>query len=281
MNTLTRRLFVHASGVAAFTSPSLASADDPAISQDNLVSPQWNLDALTRVNGAGDGGTGCWWAKGQVYGLPKDELRRPLLGIYGCRLVKYDRVQAGYNVTTRDFAFFTDLITGEVLQQFQNPFTGRTVPVRPILTRRHVWVLGPNGQILSEEYQGNQSSLVGRPFVMPWTFADSRAWANLETFIKYPTGMVGSEILIFECSIEDLLSPKVKSVPAAFTWVNESGWFNWLEMPDVPGGILMVSSGAKVDNQHALPPALKAMASRIFPGLLDDPWTWVRPSQGG
>lgn len=271
-----RRLFLGALGALPLSSAIAASAAfrgsfDPA-------DPMQNLHALARLNGGIGTEPAIWWFKGRAYGMPVGELRLPVCGIVGCRIVIYRPSGAGFEIYTRDWGQFVTL-DDQPLESLRNPFTGAVVAPRHILTAGYRWKIDPReGQILEPSEAGTVSSLVGRPFVMPWHRHGNQLWGRFETFVKYPNGAVGSEILAFNADHDAVISNRSRYVPATGTWVNESPWLPWLNMKGTPGGMLMVSAGQKEPDMAALPSFVRDLTAATFPGLLENPTTWKRPT---
>lgn len=240
--------------------------------------PVENLRAMARINGSLDGKPVYWWMEGHAYGLPAGQMRAPLCGVVGCRMVTYEPRGKAFQITTRDWGIFTSF-DREPLAEFINPYTGQKLNPKPILTKKYSWLIDPErGQIVESTEAGTISSLTDRPFLMPWRIEGDRAWGKLETFVKYPAGAVGSEILAFTARSADLFSEGTEFVPAEVTWINESPWFGWLNMRGTPGGVMMVSAGRKERAARELPAFIQQVTERVFPGLLEDPANWKRPA---
>lgn len=259
--------------------PSLAlGAKGAARLSFDPADPVENLRMMARMNASLDGKPVFWWMEGHAYGLPAGEMRAPLCGIVGCRMVTYEPKGNAFQIRTRDWGIFTSF-DREPLTEFTNPYTGQKLTPKPILTKNHSWVIDPvRGQIVEAAEEDVVSSLRSKPFLMPWRIEGGDAWAKLETFVKYPGGAVGSEILAFTARSADLLAPGTDFLSSEVTWINESPWFGWLNMRGTPGGMMMVSAGRKERAARQLPQFIQQVTDRVFPGLLDDPVNWQRPA---
>ncbi len=284
MSTYSRRYALRAGalgalGLTQMTLPAFANESTVnSVSNFDQADPRQNLRMMARVNGSLDGKPVFWWMEGHAYALPAGEMRARLCGIVGCRMVTYKARGDAFEVTTRDWGIFTSL-DREPLTEFTNPYTGQKLMPKPILTKKYSWLIDPiRGQIVKAAEAGTVSSLTDRPFIMPWRIEGDCAWGKLETFVKYPAGAVGSEILAFTARPRDLLSQKSGFVPAEVTWINESPWFGWLNMRGRPGGIMMVSAGRKERTTDELPSFIRHITDRVYPGLLANPADWQRPA---
>ncbi|MEO0996050.1 MAG: hypothetical protein AAFX58_00910, partial [Pseudomonadota bacterium] len=98
------------------------------------------MDVAARLRGCLDGE--FWlWIQGDVFGREPGETLRPLCGFCSVLRMRYTRDgSAAFTVEQRESAHFYDTVSGSVLGEFRNPYTGRTNVavgyVSPVFTLR-------------------------------------------------------------------------------------------------------------------------------------------------
>ena len=267
---ISRRQAVVLGGAAllgATTQPSKPQAQSPR--EFDTSDPAVNLTGLVKVMGDLSGAPVWKIAQGRIYALQEGEMPVPICGVHGLRYIKFTENGDAFTLNVRDWGFYTDYQTGEVLEVFQNPFTGEENTPNVLLTRYFGWRMGPDGQHL-DNFTG-EAWLIGRPLLLPWVFQGDHTTLTLELLVKYGHGGNGAEWVNFHTSTQALLDPSVTSAPVEFSWTGYSPWMRWMEMGDIPGRTLWNSNGVKTASLEQLDPDIRAVYDRAYPGSLDDP----------
>lgn len=149
---ITRKLMYFVMGMSFIIGQS-ASASDPASVYNTIPDDMGKLGF--RSQSGPPGGKSIFYMKGYVYAyipgdVECDPADGPCTGFFsknpkrhGARLFGFE----GYNVrsltshpdddtlfySSREIVFYTDMETGEVVTKWDNPFTGETVPVVPVM----------------------------------------------------------------------------------------------------------------------------------------------------
>ena len=278
MSSVTRRAFLLGAAASA-TALGVRSGEAYASNQSyDLGSASDNVQAFVKT--IGDLGGGASWisAQGRIYAMRHREMPLPLLGVEGLRHVRFERIDARprYRFFVRDWAFYKDLETGEVLDNFHNPLTGERNETRQILTGYYSWTIGPGGQEVPG-YQGD-AWLIDRPFLLPWTLDGGMVSVPLELLVRYANGSSGGEWMQLMTSWDALQDADCQSAPMRHAWTGDSGWMRWMEMGDAPGRTLWQSTGRKHRSLDDVPPSIVASANRYFPGSLSDPEGYEKTS---
>ncbi|WP_432201783.1 DUF1838 family protein [Erythrobacter sp. W53] len=241
--------------------------------------PRDNLTAFVKVMGDLNGSPRFWSAQGRIYARRPDHMTIPLVGVEGVRFSKFDKTDDGYLMWTRDWALFRDLETGEVIDTFDNPFTGKTNAVSHILTSRaYNWEMTPDRGQQMPSYTG-EAWLIDRPLKMPWVEEGNHVAVTLELLVKYANGVVGSEMEHFLMDRDELYHPAATSVKnARQAWVGNSPWLRWMDMGDIQGGTQWHSTGLKHASIDTLRPEFVREVDKRWPGSLEDPMGYVKPA---
>ncbi|MEM9570462.1 MAG: DUF1838 family protein [Pseudomonadota bacterium] len=242
----------------------------------DFMKPEDNLSGLVKVMGDLNGSATWLSAQGRIFAIRDGEMPMPILAVEGVRRMKFTKNDAGYEMMTRDWAFYKDLDTGALITQFQNPFTGKTNEVSPILTRPFAWDMTPDRGQQMPEYSG-EAYLIDRPLILPWTQEGNDVSLSLELLVKYASGVGGGEWEHFLTSADELNDPTLTSVSMRQAWTGHSPWMRWMNMGDIPGRTLWQSTGRKHASATDLRPEFIRSVNAVFPGSLESPEDYQKP----
>ncbi|GLQ22093.1 DUF1838 family protein [Algimonas porphyrae] len=243
----------------------------------DLGDPAQNLEAFVKVMGDLTG-RGVWYtAKGRIYLIREGEMPLPFLGVEGLRYAKFTSIGDGrYLQATRDWALYRNIQTDQVLAEFDNPLTGQTVFVHPILTRYFDWTLdAQTGQIM-EGYSGD-AYIMERPFLAPWVRDSASMTVTLELLVRYASGVGGGEWFNLTAPADQINDPDRPQTAASLAWTGHSPIMSWLNMADIEGRTLWQSTGQKHSDLSTVSSRFKAELDEVFPGSLYAPETYEKP----
>lgn len=316
-----RRSFFYGAGVAGFAAgaSTLSSAPAHAMSGNSvsgyqlqessivgdlfdLTKPQDNVEAYARVVGNTDmKSTKFGWGEGIVQGVRPGEGLRDLVGFLLISTAKYVPYQGpelpagmkGYSKVLREIGLYTDLETGEVLEEWVNPYLNEKQPVVPIANdpfNHHITPFKPKGPA----YGGlrDVSDETREPYILNWSRKGDlvQLFRNINLFYpnalqpdKWPRESSGefnrvTETFIHTMSWADLQNPNLTSVEHHGTWSRTTPWLPWMLMGPTPGHCQYhVMMGGQDSMERANPKALDYVAAK-YPKYLDVPQTWEEPS---
>lgn len=276
-----RSVLIGASGLSLLGASGCAhqSTKNSVAAQPGLLDfsdPEDNLTGLVKVMGNLDGSATWLSAQGRIFAIRNGEMPLPILGVEGVRRMKFTRKANGYEMMTRDWAFYKDLNTGDLITSYQNPFTGKTNKVSPILTRPFAWDMTPDRGQQMPDYTG-EAYLIDRPLILPWTQEGDDVTLSLELLVKYTSGIGGGEWEHFLTTASELNDPNLTSVSMRQVWTGHSPWMRWMEMGDRPGRTLWQSSGRKHASHTQLRPDFIRTVNAVFPGSLEAPEEYEKP----
>ena len=212
---------------------------------------------------------GVW--RGKVFGRVSWEPDRQLFDIVGvntrrCPTIVDAQRGKGYRLVSREFMFFLEPGTENILDVWQNPYTGKQVKVIPVTNDPISFppVL-PNGKD-------------GKPYVFPGEIRGQYVVRNIQARLFYPNplgggfddavgGFVqGMEIYTHFVPTTELLTDAETPVQNLhLAWHRFSDWTPWMEMGDVPGYLIYSTYGWRVKKIEDLPKILKdAMQTEQF-----------------
>jgi len=304
---LTRRGMLASSAALGFSSvaPVMASASTSGqqFSGTNLLEkfkdPIWNRDMLARIQGNLDFGKVKYGLiSGYAIGSQPGKPNMPLVGFEGlstARLV--DNGDGTYQKLLREVVMYTDLETGEVLEEFVNPYTERKVPVVHVANDPFNFVIS---QYKPEppSYGGlNKDKPPRQPLLLDWRITrEDTVMLTSDIHLFYPAALqpdkwplesagpmtTVSELFRYVFRREEVEDESITGLEFSGTWVRITPWFPWLLMGQSPGHITYIcDQGAynSIDTlRNIVSPQAWSYAENNFAKYFDAPTEWVEPS---
>ncbi|MEZ5457808.1 MAG: DUF1838 family protein [Steroidobacteraceae bacterium] len=258
-------------GAALCTAPaSAARAGDATAAAAAL-----DLDTLethVRMRAHPDGRPLYWAYAGTFYGQVSGQRTVPLLGVEGISINRCTPSGDGvYAYSLREAGWFKDLQTGQVLDEWLNPLTGRSV------TPKHYY--SPQRQRFTAE---QTEPVLDKPFPgLEWTgylgapkhFAGS-VWSSEELLVRTTNPTTGAarvqtSLLTLHATAADLAGDPQRVVPTTMAYQTLASWVPWMDMRDIPGVISWRLFGRKVERVDELPQHLVERTRRLHPQLFE------------
>jgi len=202
---------------------------------------QGNLDESVQKTG---------WFKGYVMGVRPGEAIRDLFGFAGFGVSRLQQNEDGSIAKIlREVGYYTDLRSGEVLEEWENPYTNETVPVVPIAN-------DPFNYVISDHFPEpprfgglNEEVPPKIPFVLPWQQRGPRVDMEIHIHLYYPNALdpakwvresTGSmvqvsEFFAFHLDGAQLQNPDLTTLPYHGVWNRTTPWLPWMLMGQSPG----------------------------------------------
>lgn len=263
-------------GLAATTIASNLQAKGPAF---DSTSPQGRFHVFALMRAALDEQLCTSWMKAQYFAVVEDKME-PLFGVVSAVFARYRRhASGGLEAVSAEIAWFTDNETGKVLDEYRNPWTGRTVKV-------------PEGGLSPSRYFiGDDLSLkLGRTVpgmemvheVQPIEARGDDVWMNERmrssvTIPGKPRPFRYSESNTIRADRKAVTAKGATRVTSDVGFTNVCSWRPWLEMADHPGHMTASGMGKQNTTLQTLPPAWVDATNARRPGFLDDPAKILAP----
>jgi hypothetical protein len=256
----------------------------PMIAQTvDLGKAQDYLNAFMRVRGDANGGVTLYHWTGTVYSLIPGEKRTELFGFEGFNIAKTVRGEIGFQLLTREAAFFKDPRSGEILETWHNPLTKTDVPVVQI------W-----NDPVNQDMDFDAETLPYIRQILPSTELGDEFAFHMEIFPFYTSPLPrkefgefsqhdmyqAAEFFQFFARKSDLLNPALASVPTTITWNRISPWMPFMRMGDRAGSLVFVCRGQKLAGGfEALPKQIKDYVINNKPEFATPPDEWSEPNE--
>lgn len=253
-------------GLLAATSlatPAVARTLDPA-------KPEDALEIMKRTQcGVKDNVPAVYRWAGKIFSRRQGEPDKHLFNMEGmnirqCVTVTDAERGTGYRMVSREITLYLDPKTGEVLRQWQNPYTGKTVEVMHIA----------NDPVNSRPSFPKGAD--GKPYAISLTRMGDMLLMGFEAPLYYVNPLAGDyqdyvgnkyhAMEIFDFSMPaSTLDTKVASVNPTVAWVRISDWMPWMMMEGRQGQMVFNAMGVKLGSFDELPDVMKQEIATNYP----------------
>ena len=218
----------------------------------DLRTPEGNVTGYARLQSDLDESKQRYgWFKGYVMGVRPGEKIRDLFGFAGFGVSRLEtQPDGGIARVLREVGYYTDLRSGEVMEEWHNPYLDETVPVVPIAN-------DPFNSVIRDHFSRppqfgglNEDDVrPALPFILPWqqrgellimerhihlyykSALDPEVWAR-----ESSGDMVRvSEFFAHHLKGADMQNPELTSLPAHGVWNRTTPWLPWMLMGQAPG----------------------------------------------
>ena len=173
----------------------------------------------------------------------------------------------GWRLISREIMLMLDPKTGEVLRQWENPYTGETVEVMQIhndpVNGRPNFATGADGKPLTLDSMRDAGPFVFMPFEAPLFYPNPLAG----DYQEYIGGEYHAmEIFDFAALKSELFDSTAPTAYPMVSWVRISGWAPWMKMGSRPGQMVFNAMGRKLPGGfEELPAVLKDEIRANYP----------------
>ena len=278
---------------SAAEAPPTQTADRIPIRFDD---PVWNRETAARLQADTTGAQVYGRCSGVVSGVRPGEAVRPLVGFEVFSTIRVLRQRDGsYQRMTKETILYTDLRTGKVLDEWDNPYTGERVKVVHVANDPYNWIIAATVQppALPGTVTTGQAVPGGKPYLLHWSLfgpdtivlsEDGHAYyPNRLDPAKWPRESAGpmiqaSELFRYFIRRADLENPALTHLPHDGSWVRVQPFMPWMLMGTAPGHAFydgIFRSASTLD--HFPAPVLERIRTR-YPQYLTAPTEWYGPN---
>lgn len=268
--------------LAAAAALPLALLAAPASADDHMLDPSDPVDALEISKrfqcGVADGETAVWHFSGNVYSRVPGEPDRLIfkgegMNIRRCVSVEDPERGKGWKIISREVLIHLDPKTGEVVNQWKNPWTGETVNVMQIhndpVNSRPSFPINADGSPYTNPTMKVEGGYVFLPFEVPLFYTNPLA-GDYQAYVG--NDYHAMEIFNFIGTEEDMLDASKPTAYPAIAWTRLSQWAPWMKMRSRPGLMVFNFTGRKLPGGfEELPAVLKNEIRTNFPLYEDAP----------
>lgn len=262
----------------------------------DLTTPIGTMEAWSRLLGNTDmKSTKHGWAQGLIQGVRPGEAIRDICGftMMSCARLLPHESGIGYRKVLREIGLYTDLATGEIVEEMVNPYLNERVKVVPITNdpfNQEITQYAP----MPPSYGGlNKGAPPQRkPLVLDWTRRGDTL--NLFSHINlfYPSSLPPAkwprenanpfnqvtETFLYQIPWADMQNAKKTSVEYGGTWSRTTPWLPWLLMGPTPGHAQYSTFMGSYDDINRIDRKTLDYVQKNHPLYMTAPEKWVDPS---
>ncbi len=230
------------------------------------------------------------WFKGYVMGVRPGEKIRDLFGFAGFGVSRLQQNPDGSIAKIlREVGYYTDLRSGEVLEEWRNPYLNETVSVVPIANDPFNYVISDYFPEPPEFGGLNEEKPPQIPFILPWTQRGDRVDMEIHIHLYYPNALDPakwvressgsmvqvSEFFAFHMDGAHIQNAGMTTTPYHGVWNRTTPWLPWMLMGQEPGFCqyaAFMGSGEDLEQVHDR--ALLDYAEKHHPKYFNAPETY-------
>jgi hypothetical protein len=248
------------------SAPAAAQMLDPADPQDAL-----EISKRLQCGVSADEPAVYHWS-GNIYGRSpgmRDKLlfKGEGMNIRRCVEVTDPERGTGWRLISREVMLMLDPETGQVVNEWENPYTGETVSVMQIhndpVNGRPNFAVSADGEPFSLDTLREAGPYVFVPFEVPLFYPNPLAG----DYQQYVGNMYHAmEIFDFAALKDELYDASTPTAYPMISWVRMSPWAPWMEMGGRPGQMVFNAMGRKLPGGfEELPEVLKTEIRANYP----------------
>jgi len=259
---------------------------DPLNAEDNLR--MW----LKLIGYHKSGEEHAGWYKGRCHAI-LDDMRPgiPLFDYEGFGVSRIiDNGDGTYQNLHREVSIYRDIRTGQILETWGNPLTGKTVEVYPTHNDPVNSIYKP----VFEQRFGKNAEVQSFPFILPWDFIGNEAitsfdanfsWDSPYSKEEYPDEYFGPTVRASEwwqvrADAEQLFDPDYDGyIQSRGAWTRVGPWQAWMHMGELAGDMVWRTQTASLRSVEDVPADLYAYVKRHYPRHLSAPTEWEEPNE--
>lgn len=215
-----------------------------------------------------------------ILGVKYGRLGNELTELWNTNTVGFSRIsypeRGGYRVDTLEVVFYTDLVNGERLDTWFNPYTSRDVEVivpAPVAVTSFHGEAGPSERTAPGGIRIAES-------VQPAHTIGGDTWVQVEKRVSVTPEQASAPVFSSTEFIDyrgrtDELGSEAPRVAATLHLEIVSDWLPWMDMGDKPGGLYTRARGTKLYALKDLPAESLALLKRHYPEVAEDPFGYI------
>lgn len=243
-----------------------------------------STQAFLKLTGSLNTETVRRWFTGKVYAYRPGEATIPLFYLDGFYLENYEARADGSHLMTRyEITIKRHLQTGELLEEWDNPFTAKR-------NRVENSVGGPQQKIYNDWGfdKAGYPRTKDNPLDLEWMVFGDDAWVTWDLFLRfrnplqpeqYPLKSSGEMLDLvnltnYKGKLSDIENPDLDNAPGVMIWNGISSWSPFMRMGQMPGALIYKCIGVKLNSFSDMPGPIFDAAEKAFPGHLKElaPW---------
>jgi hypothetical protein len=285
--------------------PFISSGAQAAPEKFDATNPQHVALAYRKLGWSATEKLAMHWIRLTRYGLVDTKLTLMWESVIGIMFFTKDvkDVPGAYDITSSSFSFFLDPASGQMIEKYNNPWTGQTLEIpysdgKPV-TRR-------------QTAQGMDLKMRDTPGMKSTASSSRRAWeeageiwvrGDLDIRMESESGkaveattggggggtragqqatrlMQVNDWFTYHGKTKDVMDAGNANPASDLSFNDLNTWSGWLKMEDRPGNFVGRGFGRKVFAYDDMPQQWRDLMTKRYPDVAKNPDKWVRGNFG-
>lgn len=270
--------FIRGAALAATLFAGCATAISAAAKGIDIRTPEGAIAAFRKVQcSTEDRRPTVYYWTGETYSRVPGEPDRLLFRFEGMNVRQCVTVEdpvrgKGFRQVSREVLFYQDPATGQIVDEWKNPWSGETVKVLhiandPVNFRAPIFPVRADGKPYETDIQVMGDHWWGTTTV-PLFYRNPLA-GDFQDFVGGTYH--ATEMFNFFGRMSDLTDPKKHSADVNVAWARVSDWLPWMKMRGRAGLLYFNGAGLKLDSYAELPAGMRAAIEARAPIYKDPP----------
>ncbi len=220
---------------------------------------------------------GMW--EGRIWSRVQGEKDRLLFKVVGINVRQCDCVEdpirgKGFRSVGREIMMYLDPVTNEILDKWENPWTGETVDVvhvanDPVSMRSYAYEKDEDGKVSAKTSFRKYGDVAVTSYEIPLFYNNPLSG----DYQKYVGGTYHAmEIFNTYYKAEELTNSNIKDLSQSnISWSRISQWLPWMEMGSRPGWIVANATGESILNKDGIWDRLEVILNDRYPIYFNPP----------
>ncbi len=232
------------------------------------------MKALIKIRASMDDRIVMGGVKGLYYGVVNNKIT-PLYGVLAGTMARYKQLDEWrYEGVSFEVAYFTDWETGEVMETFDNPYTGETVEVPHTRMGPSKLIIGIDGREIPSDNPALAGMDISHRFIPP-RIANDMVILVEEIHAGTPDDFTGpqfhyNEVTTYRAKAADVANPEVMLANDSTHFNGIVTWRPWLKMAGHPGHLFGTATGGRYASVEEYPPYYVEMTNKHHPDVFGD-----------
>jgi hypothetical protein len=255
----------------------------------DFTNPIWNRDTWARIQGdLNPENERVTYCTGQVLGVKPHEKVKELCSFetFLCtRLLPQD--DGSFRRLNKEVIFYTDSKTGEIIEEWKNPWTGEVVNVVHVENDPFNFTISEWSILFPEDFPGKEKAEPKKvPLQFDWKrLGDDRLLMTSDMHLLYPNALQPdkwqresagpmvqvSELFRYIMSVKEIEDPSLTAINYTGSWQRITPWLPWMLMGQTPGHCLYASIMIGCDSLDMVPKHIRQYAEENYPHMLSAP----------
>jgi len=273
LSSLSRRSLLGGLAASGFfsASPTFGAVDPSGL---DFSQKSHRMKALIKMRASMDNRIVMGGVQGLYYGVVNNKIA-PLYGVLAGTMARYKQIDEWrYEGVSFEVAYFTDWETGEVLETFDNPYTGETVEVPHTRMGPSKLIIGIDGREIPSDNPALAGMDISHRFIAPRIHNGTVILVE-EIHAGTPDGFRGpafhyNEVTTYRARASEVADPNIMLVNDSTHFNGVVTWRPWLKMTGHPGHLFGTATGGRYATVDDYPRYYVEMTNKHHPDVFGD-----------